>query len=70
MAVTKLGAIEAGEISTDIPARLDRLSWSKFHVLVLVALGVTWILDGIEVTIVGAIRPRAADRPAGLPWSK
>jgi hypothetical protein len=46
-----------GEISTDIPARLDRLPWSRFHVLVLVALGVTWILDGIEVTIVGAIGP-------------
>ena len=50
-------ASEAGEISTDIPARLDRLPWSRFHVLVLVALGVTWILDGIEVTIVGAIGP-------------
>src|SRR5262252_4136757 len=50
-------ASEAGKISTDIPARLDRLPWSRFHVLVLVALGVTWILDGIEVTIVGAIGP-------------
>jgi MFS family permease len=44
-------------ISTDIPARLDRLPWSRFHLLVLVALGITWILDGIEVTIVGAIGP-------------
>ena len=48
---------ENRRISTDIPARLDRLPWSRFHVLVLVALGVTWILDGIEVTIVGAIGP-------------
>ena len=48
---------ESRRISTDIPARLDRLPWSRFHVLVLVALGVTWILDGIEVTIVGAIGP-------------
>jgi MFS family permease len=47
----------SGAVSTDIPARLDRLPWSRFHVLVLVALGVTWILDGIEVTIVGAIGP-------------
>ena len=58
---TKLGASrrpsESRRISTDIPARLDRLPWSRFHVLVLVALGVTWILDGIEVTIVGAIGP-------------
>ena len=42
-------------IATDIPARLDRLPWSRFHLLVVVALGVTWILDGLEVTIVGAL---------------
>src|SRR5262249_54294895 len=44
-------------VTTDIPARLDRLPWSRFHLLVMVALGVTWILDGLEVTIVGAIAP-------------
>src|SRR5438105_9378901 len=44
-------------IETDIPARLDRLPWSRFHLLVVVALGVTWILDGLEVTIVGAVGP-------------
>jgi MFS family permease len=48
---------ESRAISTDIPARLDRLPWSRFHLLVMVALGVTWILDGLEVTIVGAIAP-------------
>jgi MFS family permease len=48
---------ELARISTDIPARLDRLPWSRFHVLVVVALGVTWILDGVEVTIVGSIGP-------------
>src|SRR5258705_9693074 len=40
---------------TDVPARLDRLAWSRFHWLVVVALGVTWALDGLEVTIVGAL---------------
>jgi MFS family permease len=40
---------------TDIPARLDRLAWSRFHWLVVIALGVTWALDGLEVTIVGAL---------------
>jgi MFS family permease len=40
---------------TDIPARLDRLAWSRFHWLVVVALGITWALDGLEVTIVGAL---------------
>src|SRR3954447_12619733 len=49
--------VEAGAITTDIPARLDRLPWSRFHLLVMVALGVTWILDGLEVTIIGAIAP-------------
>src|SRR5437899_4757703 len=44
-------------IETDIPARLDRLPWSRFHLLVVIALGITWILDGLEVTIVGAIGP-------------
>ena len=38
---------------TDVPARLDRLPWSRFHWLVVVALGAAWILDGLEVTIVG-----------------
>src|SRR5579871_2264952 len=42
---------------TDIPARLDRLPWSRFHVLMVLALGITWILDGLEVTIVGSIGP-------------
>ncbi|WP_376094683.1 MFS transporter [Roseomonas sp. CCTCC AB2023176] len=40
---------------TKIPHRLDRLPWSRFHWLVVVALGVTWVLDGLEVTIVGSL---------------
>jgi hypothetical protein len=43
----------AAVIETDIPARLDRLPWSRFHALVVVALGITWILDGLEVTLAG-----------------
>ncbi|HEX7376595.1 MAG TPA: MFS transporter [Pirellulales bacterium] len=42
-------------IETDIPARLDRLPWGRFHWLVLFALGVTWVLDGLEVTLMGAL---------------
>src|SRR5436853_3096038 len=42
-------------IETDVPARLDRLPWTQFHTLVVVALGITWILDGLEVTIAGSI---------------
>ena len=37
-------------VQTDVPARLDRLPWSRFHRLVVIALGITWILDGLEVT--------------------
>lgn len=46
---------QAGVIETDIPARLDRLPFGRFHVLVVVALGITWILDGLEVTLAGTI---------------
>jgi MFS family permease len=42
-------------VETDIPARLDRLPWSRFHTLVVAALGITWILDGLEVTLAGAV---------------
>jgi MFS family permease len=42
-------------VETDIPARLDALPFGRFHVLVIVALGVTWILDGLEVTLAGAL---------------
>ncbi|HEX3970727.1 MAG TPA: MFS transporter [Stellaceae bacterium] len=43
------------EFDTDIPARMDRLPWSGFHWLIVVALGITWILDGLEVTLVGSL---------------
>ncbi len=52
----------AAAIQTDIPARLDRLPWSRFHLLVILALGVTWILDGLEVTIVGSLGPILQDK--------
>jgi MFS family permease len=42
-------------IETDIPARLDRLPWSRWHWRVIIALGITWILDGLEVTVVGGL---------------
>jgi MFS family permease len=50
---------------TDVPARLDRLPFAKFHWLVVAALGITWILDGLEVTLVGALAPAIAS-PSGL----
>ena len=45
----------SAEVETDIPARLDRLPWSRWHWRVVLALGITWVLDGLEVTLVGAV---------------
>jgi MFS family permease len=42
-------------VETDVPARLDALPWCRFHALVIVTLGITWILDGLEVTLTGAL---------------
>ena len=42
-------------IKTLIPARLDRLPWTRFHTLIVIGLGVTWVLDGLEVTMMGAV---------------
>jgi len=44
-----MSGVETGTITTDIPARLDRLPWSRFHGLVVIGLGTVWILDGIAV---------------------
>jgi MFS family permease len=52
-----LNETHASVLKTTVPARLDRLPWSRFHLLLVIALGVTWILDGLEVTIVGSIGP-------------
>ena len=49
-------------ITTDIPARLDRLPWSRFHLMIVLALGITWVLDGLEVTIVGSLGPVLQDK--------
>jgi MFS family permease len=44
-----------GIVESDIPARLDRLPWCRWHWGIVIALGITWILDGLEVTLAGAI---------------
>ena len=48
-------AADQAIVETDIPARLDRLPWGRFHTLVVAALGITWILDGLEVTLAGSL---------------
>src|SRR6201985_3964052 len=51
-------------VETDIPARLDALTWSAFHTRVVLALGITWILDGLEVTLAGALAGALKQSPA------
>ncbi len=57
---------QTGTIETRIPARLDRLPWSKFHWMVVIGLGTVWILDGLEVTIVGSIGDRLTEPGSGI----
>ena len=58
---------DGGVFLSDVPARLDRLPWSRFHWLVVCALGVTWIFDGLEVTLVSSLGPAIKDsRALGL----
>jgi MFS family permease len=53
-------------LRTSIPARLDRLPWSRFHWRVVLGLGAVWILDGLEVTIVGAVASRMIEPGSGI----
>jgi MFS family permease len=55
-----------GTIRTKIPARLDRLPWSRFHWRIVLGLGMVWILDGLEVTIVGSIGSRLTEKGSGI----
>jgi MFS family permease len=57
------GAALGRVIETDIPAQLDALRWSGFHTRIVVALGVTWILDGLEVTLAGALSGALKESP-------
>jgi MFS family permease len=58
--------VQTGTIRTQIPARLDRLPWSAFHRRVLIGLGTVWILDGLEVTMVGSVASRLTEPDSGI----
>ena len=58
--------VQTGTISTQVPQRLDRLPWSRFHWRVVVGLGGVWVLDGLEVTMVGNVSSRLTERGSGL----
>src|SRR3954468_7045307 len=54
-------------IQSDIPARLDALAWSSWHRRVIIALGITWILDGLEASLIANLAPTLEDpRALGL----
>src|SRR5262245_27674485 len=59
-------AVQTGRITTHIPARLDRLPWSRFHWRVVIGLGGVWILDGLEVTMVGNVASRLTEQGSGI----
>src|SRR4051812_47507780 len=58
--------VETGRITTNIPARMDRLPWAKWHWMIVVGLGTVWILDGLEVTIVGSMSDALKPADTGL----
>ncbi len=58
--------IELDKISTQVPSRLDRLPWARFHWMVVVGLGSVWILDGLEVTMVGSVAARLTEKGSGI----
>lgn len=62
-------SVETGRITTNIPARLDRLPWARWHWLIVIGLGTVWILDGLEVTIVGSMSDALKPHDTGLGMS-
>ena len=59
-------SVQTGTITTHVPARLDRLPWSRFHWRVVIGLGGVWILDGLEVTMVGNVSARLTEKGSGI----
>jgi MFS family permease len=58
--------VQTGTITTQVPARLDRLPWARFHWRVVIGLGGVWILDGLEVTMVGNVSSRLTEKGSGI----
>ena len=62
--MTSIQPMQQGAVFvTDLPARLDRLPWGRFHTLLVIALGITWLLDGLEVTLAGSVAGALKDSP-------
>src|SRR3954467_15685604 len=59
-------AATPGLVRTKVPARLDRLPWSRFHWRIVFGLGTVWILDGLQGTIVGSVGSRMTEKGSGI----
>ncbi|MEU4130427.1 MFS transporter [Streptomyces wuyuanensis] len=64
--MSETGTAGTGTVTTKVPARLDRLPWSRWHWTIVIGLGTVWILDGLEVTVVGNVAGRLAEEGSGL----
>ena len=58
--------VQTGTVTTKVPSRLDRLPWSRWHWMIVIGLGTVWILDGLEVTIVGNLSGQISKPGSGL----
>jgi len=65
-----MSTAETGTIRTNVPARLDRLPWARWHWLIVIGLGTVWILDGLEVTIVGNLSGQLSKPGSGIDISQ
>ena len=61
-----MSEVQTGTVTTRVPARLDRLPWSRWHWMIVIGLGTVWILDGLEVTIVGNISGQIGKPGSGI----
>jgi MFS family permease len=61
-----MSKVQTGTVTTKVPARLDRLPWSRWHWMIIIGLGTVWILDGLEVTIVGNISGQLSMPGSGI----
>jgi MFS family permease len=58
--------VQTGSVTTKVPARLDRLPWSRWHGMIVIGLGTVWVMDGLEVTIVGNISGQISKPGSGI----
>ncbi len=61
-----MSQVQTGTVTTKVPARLDRLPWLRWHWMIIIGLGTVWILDGLEVTIVGNISAQLSAPGSGV----